>query len=126
MLVFLNKAKTFFLFLFLFSLSQAIFSQNWSGWQTIYNANNLKVEVSFKLYNCDSSQKQSKYRCQISGELANEPKFLNWKMVYINCDNEVITQQNSLNIGENGDDGLVESMDNVFICQYIQNYFYDL
>jgi hypothetical protein len=115
----------------IFSLLNILFfiksnAQDWTDWKVLYSANNLIVEVSFKLYNCDSTQKQSKYRYQISGELANEPKFLNWKMEYINCDNEVITQQNSVNIGENGDDGLVESMDNVFICSSLQKQFYNV
>ncbi len=115
---------TLFLFNILFFVKSN--AQDWTDWKVLYSENNLKVEVSFKLYNCDSSQKQSKYRYQISGDLFNEQKFLNWKMEYINCDNEFITQQNSINIGENGDDGLVESMDNVFICSSLQKPFYNV
>lgn len=120
----MKKAFTLFLLHILFFLK--LHAQDWTDWKLLYSDNNIKVEVSFKLYNCDSSQKQSKYRYQISGDLANEAKFLNWKMEYINCDNEVITQQNSVNIGENGDDGLVESMDNVFICYSLQKPFYNV
>lgn len=120
----MKKTAIFSLFNILFFVK--LNAQDWTDWKVLYSENNLKVEVSFKLYNCDSSQKQSKYRYQISGDLFDEPKFLNWKMEYINCDNEVITQQNSVNIGENGDDGLVESMDNVFICSLLQKPFYNV
>lgn len=101
-------------------------AQDWSIWKTIYNSNGLKVELSFKFYDCDSSQIQSKFKYQITGNLFSDVKFLNWKMDYINCDNELITQQNSLNIGSEADDGVVESMDDRFICQTMQKNFYDV
>lgn len=126
MLVFLNKAKSFFLFLYFFSLSQAIFSQNWSDWQTVYNANNLKVELAFNKYNCEITQKQSKYKYNVTGTLFTTPKYLNWKMQYLDCDNNLVTQQNSINIGKDADDGILESMDNVFSSRSILKEYFDV
>ena len=120
----MKKAITLFLLYTLFFLKSN--AQGWSSWQTIYNSNNLKVELSFIIYDCDSTQKLSKFKYQITGDLFDNERFLNWKMDYINCDNELISQQNSLNIGLDGDDGIIESMDDRFVCQSIQKHFYDV
>lgn len=102
------------------------YSQSWSDWEKIYNSNGLKVEISYIVYDCDSTQKQSKFKYQVSGDLFENIKFLNWKMDYVNCDNEIVSQQNTLNIGSDGDEGIVESMDDRFICKSIQKRFYDV
>lgn len=118
--------KSTLLYIFCFMSFVKSNAQNWTDWQTLYSQNNLKVEISFKTYNCNSSTIQSKFRYNITGDLLKGKNNLKWKMDYLNCNNDLITQQNSLNIGDDGDDGIIESMDYRFICQYVKKNFYDV
>jgi hypothetical protein len=101
-------------------------SKDWTIWEEIYNYKGLVVEISFSLFDCDSTQKQSKFKYQVTGNLLTGEKYLNWKMKYLNCDNEIVIQQNSLDVGEDADDGIIESMDDRFICKSLEKMYYDV
>ena len=118
--------QTILYFFFLFLVNSLSFAQDWSDWMPIYNSNGLKVEISYNVFDCDLTTRQCKFRYKISGDLFEEAKYLNWKMDYLNCNNELVTQQNSISIGNDGDVGLVESMDDRFSCHSIKNYFYNV
>ncbi|MFN8263747.1 MAG: hypothetical protein U0T07_09495 [Chitinophagales bacterium] len=118
--------KTILVFLFLSFIYLKSFAQDWSDWLTIYNSNDLKVEISFKIFYCDNSNIQSKFRYKIGGSLFSDSKYLIWKMDYLNCDNELITLQNSINVDKDGDVGIVESMDDRFVCHSLKKKFYDV
>ena len=44
-------------------------SKDWTIWEEIYNYKGLVVEISFSLFDCDSTQKQSKFKYQVTGNL---------------------------------------------------------
>ena len=94
----IKKQKTLFILLFgLFP--NIIFSQSFGPWETIYNDNQLSVEVQFKIEpsSCLNSVK-NKIQYRINGKLSSLDYYLIWTTDYKDCSGNVFFQEHSLNI----------------------------
>lgn len=81
-------------------------SQNkFSDWEKIYSDAQLTVEVSFSISEsaCSKNVKLNKYRYRVNGNLYTEPKYINWKMIFRDCEGNAVYLLNSLNIGIGGE-----------------------
>lgn len=109
----------------LYSLTQA---QSWSPYQELYTDNQISVGISFRNSPtaCEAQGISSKYRYRIKGKFYNTRKYVTWKMDYINCNGIKFIETNSVNIGLNGHDGVIESLDYTFLATELEKEIYDI
>lgn len=102
-------------------------AQSWSSFEKLYSDNRISVEISFRYSEtaCDTQGKTSKYRYKISGKLYPSNKFVTWKMDYISCNGIYYTETKSINVGLNGIEDIVESLDYTFNAKKLEKEFYD-
>ncbi len=120
-------AKLFITFL-LSCLSLYAEAQTWSPYQELYTDNNISVEISFRYSPtaCDVQGVSSKYRYRIKGKLYSTKKYVTWKMDYIHCNGIKYIETNSVNIGLNGYDGIIESLDYTFQGKELEKEIYGI
>ncbi|HUH73075.1 MAG TPA: hypothetical protein VLZ75_01585 [Chitinophagales bacterium] len=120
------KNLTLIISLLLFSLS--VQSQSWTEFKRIYSDQQLEVEISYRNSEtaCDRHGRSSKYRYKISGKLYTTTAFLVWKIKYIDCNGITYIETNSVNVGRDGIDGIIESLDYTFNSKKVDNESYDV
>lgn len=128
--------KRISLFLFFIVGQVLVYGQGgWSDWETLYSNNFITVEVSFKIKPCEAeeSNNTSKFKYRIAGKFSEKDLYLNWKMDYINCDDDLYFQTNSLNIGRGSkanigveDPHTFALEDYEFTCKSLETHFYEV
>ena len=94
--------KKLLIFIILLLTSICNFCQELSSnWITLYEKNNLKIEIKFRIENngCESNGHPSTYEYRYNGFLLDSKKYLNWKIDYINCNGMYYTYSNGVQIG---------------------------
>jgi hypothetical protein len=106
------------------------FSQDIPKRGVMFDYYGVKIELGVKVPKnpCDSSaSKKSKYCLYITNAagLQNLKPYLNWKMQFINCNNQVMEQTISVNISKLND-GQNVNMDWTFDAAQVEKYFLDV
>lgn len=114
----------------LFFYQSTIFGQDIPKRGVLFENNGVKIELGVKVPKnpCDSSNsKKAKYCLYITNakDLQYIKPFLNWRMHFVNCNNEIIEQTISINIS-----GLKEgqntNIDWTFEAIQVEKYFFDV
>lgn len=120
--------KNLILIISILSFSFQAKAQSWSDFRKIYSDQQIVVEISYRNSEtaCESQGKSSKYRYRISGNLYASTVFVVWKMDYTDCNGINYIETNSVNVGQGGSDGIVESLDYTFNSKQVKNEFYEV
>ena len=101
----------------------------------IYNENNLKVEIKVSFGEGCNMMKANMYSYRYDGTLSSETKYINWKIDYIDCNNQKYTFARGIPIGgknikdEIGDypeDIVTEGFDDNFTSKKLIKEVYDI
>jgi hypothetical protein len=128
-----NKVRNVRAVLFLLSILIGSFvysnTANWSPYEQIYKDGDVKVEISFRLSgnSCEEGGSPHQFRYKITGlKRGLSDNFLNWKTNITDCERKQVVLINSVNIGPNGTEGIVESYEYYAISGMdLERRFYD-
>ena len=75
-----------------------LYSQDWIK---IHEDNQITLEVNIKVSKniCEDGGGLTKYKYRIKGQLYNDEKYITWKIDYIDCKGQYLTEGNSIIIG---------------------------
>lgn len=121
----MNKIFTFLIPILLFSMD-SIAQGNWKSKGPIFKGNGVVVEIDFLIdpQACSSNLANSKYRFRVTGTPSKE-FYINWRMDYYNCQNELISANNYVRI-EKGKQAISEISASEFPGVKMANFFYDI
>ena len=128
----------FFTIFLIFASKTIFFSQIKNNhWYSIYNKNNLKVEISFNnnLSGCVNNSPVT-YKYRFNGYLKGYNEYINWKVDYKNCNSDLYTHGNGIQIGgdeiinelgqEMLEDQIKEEFDDKIYIKNFINFIYDI
>jgi hypothetical protein len=109
----------------LFVFHSASSQSKWGEWKELYHDQSTTVKIQFKLIDngCDLG-KTSKFHCMIEGKLKSNDYYVNWKMDYVDCSGNIVSQNYSLNIGRGRDLNIaIEDMAYIFKGELTTPYY---
>lgn len=114
------------LVLILFFSQTSSAQENWKSRGQIFKGNGVGIEIEFLIdpQACSSGLARSKYRFRIAGKPVKE-FYLNWRMDYYNCQNELVSANNYVRI-EKGSMAILENSAWTFPGIKMANFFYDM
>lgn len=100
----------------------------WQSKGTLYSDKNINVEIEYLLSpdGCAESNSNSYFRYRITRINAVRNYYINWRFDFFNCNNELKTQVNSLNILKQTKVGVFTPEINSFIAKKMSNYLNDV
>lgn len=69
-------------------------------WEPLYADESVTVEVSFHVSPTPCKGSNNKFSYRVSGSLSRKPKYVNWKMVYRDCNSQLVYLLHSVSIGK--------------------------
>lgn len=95
----------------------------------LFSNSGVSIELGFKIpkSTCDSTSRKARFALFVnnSGNLKNVRRYLNWKIDYVNCNNDVVEKTVSIEIS-NLNDMLNTSLDWDFEAKQIERDFYNV
>jgi hypothetical protein len=108
------RFNLFVIFLVAFCGQHGYSQVNYESAGILYRDANITVEIKYRIINTCQTQRNCKYQFVITGKPVGF-RYINYKMKYYNCDNDITVQPVSLDIAEMAQDntGTPEISDNI-------------